>query len=63
MMAEATSAVLRRLARETAGQMTIEWALVLVVVALPFYYIFKVCLDLLIAHYQMVTFLQGLPFP
>ncbi len=54
---------LRRLAKERAGQMTIEWALVMVVVALPFYYVFKVCLDLLVAHFQMVTFLQSLPFP
>ena len=43
--------------------MTIEWALVLVAVALPFVVIFRVCLAIIVAHFQMVTFLQSLPFP
>jgi len=54
---------LRRLCQDARGQMTIEWALVLVAVGLPFYFVFRICLDLLVAHFQMVTFLQGLPFP
>ena len=53
----------RRLHRDAAGQMTVEWALVLAVVALPMYFVCAVCLDLLVAHYQMVTFLETLPFP
>ena len=57
------SGVLRRLCQDTRGQITIEWALVLAAVALPFYFVFRICLDLLVAHFQMVTFLQGLPFP
>jgi len=32
-------------------------------VVLPCYYVMRVLLDLLIAHYQMVSFLQTLPFP
>ncbi len=48
---------------DDAGQATIEWALVLAFIALPMYFIFKVCLNLLVAHYQMVTFLETLPFP
>ena len=59
----AITSVLRRLAGHESGQMTIEWALVMVAIALPFYFIFRLCLDLLVAHFQMVTFLQGLPFP
>ena len=54
---------LGRLCQDSRGQMTIEWALVLVGVALPFYFVFRICLDLLVAHFQMLTFLQGLPFP
>ena len=52
-----------RLAGDERGQMAIEWALVMIVVALPFYLIFRLCLALLIAHFQMVSFLQSLPFP
>ena len=60
---EAITAPVRRLTHDRTGQMTIEWALVLVAVALPFYYVFRLCLELLVAHFQMLTFLQGLPFP
>lgn len=59
----AITAAALRLTQDRAGQMTIEWALVLVAVALPFYYVFRLCLELLVAHFQMLTFLQGLPFP
>lgn len=45
------------------GQMTIEWALVLAAVALPMYFVLMMLLDVLVAHYQMVTYLQTLPFP
>ena len=50
-------------AGDARGQMTIEWALVLAAVALPMYFIVVLGLDLLVAHFQMVTFLQTLPFP
>ena len=46
-----------------AGQTTVEWALVLVLVALPMYFVCATCLKLLVAHFQMVTFLETLPFP
>jgi len=52
-----------RLAVEENGQMTIEWALVLAAVALPSIVILRLCLNIIVAHFQMVTFLQGLPFP
>ncbi len=48
---------------DDAGQATVEWALVLAAVALPMYFIIIVCLDLLAAHYRMVTFMETLPFP
>jgi len=54
---------LRRLTQEEAGQMTIEWAMVMTVVALPFLAIFRLCLKVMVAHFQMVTFMQSLPFP
>ena len=48
---------------DDAGQATVEWALVLAAVALPMYFIIVVCLNLLVAHYRMVTFMETLPFP
>ncbi len=63
LRARAIRSVLSRLAREQSGQIAVEWALVMVVVALPFFFVFRALLAVLIAHYQMVTFLQSLPFP
>ena len=54
---------LKRLGADAAGQMTLEWALVLVLVALPMYFVCATCLNLLVAHFQMITFLETLPFP
>jgi hypothetical protein len=54
---------LKRLGADAAGQMTLEWALVLVLVALPMYFVCAICLNLLVAHFQMITFLETLPFP
>ena len=55
--------ILKRLGADSAGQMTLEWALVLVLVALPMYFVCAICLNLLVAHFQMITFLETLPFP
>ena len=54
---------LKRLGADDAGQTTVEWALVLALVALPMYFVCAACLNLLVAHFQMVTFLETLPFP
>lgn len=54
---------LRRLAADEQGQATLEWALVLAFVVLPMYFVFKVLMDVLVGHYQMVTFMHTLPFP
>jgi len=48
---------------DETGEATIEWALVLAAIVLPMFFIFRICLDLLVAHYQMVTFMETLPFP
>ena len=50
-------------AADSAGQVTIEWALVLAAVALPMYFVIVMCLNLLVAHFRMVTFMETLPFP
>ena len=63
MIARAIRNRLRRLTVEEGGQMTIDWALVMAAVALPFVVILRVCLAIIVAHFQMVTFLQSLPFP
>lgn len=54
---------LRQLARNQHGGTTLEWALLMGVIAIPSYYIIQAALSALVAHYQMVTTLNGLPFP
>ena len=58
-----TLATVKKIVSDDSGQATIEWALVLAAVALPMYFIIVVCLNLLVAHYRMVTFMETLPFP
>ena len=52
-----------RLGRDETGQTTIEWALLLVAFVLPMIYVFRLLLAVLGKHYEMVTFLETLPFP
>jgi len=59
----ATAGRLRRLARDQAGQTTVEWALILAGFGLPMVLAFGWLLALLAEHYNMVTFLETLPFP
>ena len=54
---------LRRRAQDQQGATTLEWALLLGVIAFPSYYIIQAALSALVAHYQMVTTLNALPFP
>ncbi len=56
-------ALSKKIFSDDAGQATVEWVLVLAAVALPMYFIIVVCLNLLVAHYRMVTFMETLPFP
>ncbi|MHC4982627.1 MAG: Flp family type IVb pilin [Planctomycetota bacterium] len=53
----------RKLLADESGQTTVEWTLLLVVFALPMYLVFKMLVDVLAAHYRMVTFMETLPFP
>ena len=55
--------LIRRVARDQQGATTLEWALLLGVIAIPSYAIIQLALSALVAHYQMVTTLNGLPFP
>ena len=52
-----------RLHRDRRGQLTVEWALVMIVLALPTHFIFKLLLRVMVAHYQMVTLMHAAPFP
>lgn len=45
------------------GAATLEWALLLAVVALPAYAIFTMMLNTLVEYYRMMTTLNALPFP
>ena len=54
---------LKRLARDDAGQTTIEWALLMAVVGVPAIIVFGWLLVILSENYRMVTFLELLPMP
>ena len=54
---------LRRLAGDQGGASTLEFALLMAAIAIPLYGVFRMALDLMIAQYQMVTFINGWPFP
>ena len=44
------------------GQTTVEYALLLAAVALPLIWVFRMLLEILVAQYQMIVFMIGLPF-
>ena len=48
---------------DESGQTTLEWALLLAAIALPGYFILRLALHTLIAHYELVTAINALPFP
>ncbi|MEM1107509.1 MAG: hypothetical protein AAGH99_02350 [Planctomycetota bacterium] len=52
----------RRLSGERGATM-LEWVLLLGVVALPSYFIILLGLETLVAHYRLVTTINGLPLP
>jgi len=54
---------LRRLHRDRSGATSLEWVLLLGVIALPSYFILKMCLLFLLANYRMMTFINAMPFP
>ncbi|MBM4091925.1 MAG: hypothetical protein FJ276_21215 [Planctomycetes bacterium] len=61
MNTRATTAA--RLAKDQAGQMTVEWTMLLFAIGIPMMWVISVLLDVLREHYRMVTFLECLPFP
>lgn len=54
---------LRKLLADQRGASSMEWALLLGVIAIPSYFIIQSALSALVAHYQMITTLNALPFP
>ena len=54
---------LREFHGDTAGATTVEWALLLVAVGLPSFWVFSVILGAIAELYRMVTFVETLPFP
>ncbi len=55
--------VVVRLHRDQRGATTLEWALLLAGIGLPAVVIMISALNLLVAHYRMMTLLNSLPFP
>ena len=45
------------------GATMLEWVLLLAAVALPSYFIIQLGLQTVFGHYQLVTTINGLPFP
>ena len=54
---------LRRLHAAQRGATSLEWTLLLAAIAFPSYLIVRSALNLLLAHYRMMTFVNSLPFP
>lgn len=54
---------LRRLVCEEKGATTLEWAMLLMAIAIPSVTILAFSLDLLVRHYRMLTAVNSLPFP
>jgi Flp pilus assembly pilin Flp len=54
---------LRQLDADEAGVTSLEWTLLLAAIALPSYFIMRLALQTLVAHYGMLTTLNGLPLP
>ena len=52
-----------KLPTDQAGQVTIEYALLLAAIALPMWWLFRMLLSILAELYKMTVFLIGLPFP
>ncbi len=60
--------ILERLGSEPAiaeqiGATTLEYTLLLAAIAVPSYWISRAAMDALVGHYQLMTTLNGLPFP
>lgn len=49
--------------RDEAGQVTVEWTLLIAAFGIPMIWVFAMTLSLLSAHYRMMTFLLTLPLP
>ena len=45
------------------GTTSLEWLLLLGVIAIPGYWIIRTALNVLVGHYQMMTMVNSLPFP
>lgn len=54
---------LNRFHRDRRGATMLEWALLLGAIGLPSYFIIRVTLNTLIAHYQMMTMINSMPIP
>jgi hypothetical protein len=54
---------LRRLADDQSGATTLEWTLLLAAIAIPSYWLVKICLAYMVDYYRLMTTLNSLPFP
>ncbi len=53
----------RNILTDQDGATMVEYALILAAVAIPLLAVFRVALNILVANYQMITFMIGWPFP
>jgi Flp pilus assembly pilin Flp len=53
----------RRVLADESGATTFEWTLLLAAIAIPSLAIIIMCLDILMAYYEMMTTMNALPFP
>ena len=53
----------RALMQDESGAVTVEWALLIAVFGIPMILLVQQMLQLLGAHYRMMTFLLSMPLP
>ena len=55
--------VYRAVVADESGATTFEWTLLLAAIAIPSLAIITMALDILIAYFEMMTTMNGLPLP
>ena len=53
----------RRRAGGQAGTTTLEWALLLAAIGIPSFALMMIALNIIVAHYRMLSLINSLPFP
>ena len=53
----------RSLLTDETGATMLEWTLLVLLIALPGFWLLNLCLQTLLGHYRMISLINSLPFP